>query len=77
MGQANYFSGGHVKKHKKKHECNGQYCFHGAFNKRSDAEAKKQRVGKNAFIQRKWVGRGRSRYAYIVMERDSAAGFDF
>ncbi len=62
---------------KKPHECDGRYCFHGAFNKRADAEAKKRRVGKNAFIQGKWVGKGRSRYAYIVMEQDSAAGFDF
>jgi hypothetical protein len=78
MGQKDESSGGNVKtKRKKKHECNGMYCFHGAFNKRSDAEAKKRRVGGSAFIQGKWVGRGRSRYAYIVMERDSAAEFTF
>ena len=66
-----------MKKLKRKHECNGSYCFHSAFNKRADAEAKQRKLGKQAFIARKWVGRGRSRYAYVVMERDSAAEFNF
>ena len=66
-----------MKKSKRQHQCNGSYCFHGAFSKRSDAEAKKRKVGGNAFIQRKWVGRGRTRFAYVVMERDSAAEFNF
>ena len=66
-----------MKRRKEKHACNGTYCFHGAFNRRADAEAKKQKVGSNAFIQRKWVGRGRSRFAYVVMELDSAAEFNF
>jgi len=66
-----------MKKRKRAHACNGSYCFHGAFNKRADAEAKRRQVGANAFVQRKWVGRGRSRYAYVVMERDSVAEFNF
>ena len=66
-----------MKRGKRKHECNGQYCFHGAFNKRADAEAKRSKVGRHAFIQRKWVGRGRSRLAYVVMEPDSAVEFKF
>ena len=66
-----------MKKRKKPHECNGTYCFHGAFNKRSEAEAKRRKVGPGAFIRAKWVGRGRSRYAYVVMEQDTAAEFNF
>lgn len=66
-----------MRKRKRPRQCNGSYCFHGAFNKRSDAEAKKRKVGGSAFIQRKWVGRGRSRFAYVVMERDAAAEFNF
>lgn len=65
------------KRRKKKHACNGQYCFHGAFSRRADAEAKKRAVGGKTFIQRKWVGRGRSRFAYVVMEPDSAVEFPF
>lgn len=30
---------------KRRHECKDGLCFHGAFNRKSDAEAKAQQVG--------------------------------
>jgi len=66
-----------TKRRKRTHECNGSFCFHGAFSNKSDADAKRRKVGKGAFVTKKWVGRGRSRFAYVVMQRDSAAEFNF
>ena len=53
--------------------------FHGAYNKKSDAEKKKAKR-KGAYILFKAVGRGRRQFRYVVVTGstvDKAAGFNF
>lgn len=59
---------------KRRHECNGQLCFHGAFGTRSGAEAKAQKLGKKAFIVKKlarYFG-GPLSVRYHVMTQDKS-----
>ncbi len=63
------------KGRRKRHsECNGVLCFHGAFKSKADAEAKRKRIGKTAFVVKKFArwGRGAMHYRYIVAEADSS-----
>lgn len=60
--------------------CNGVLCFHGAFNKKSDAERKAGSLkskGQRPFILKKWVGKGRRQFRFVVATSDSGAAFNF
>ncbi len=66
------------KRRKKKSACNGLLCFHGAFKRKSDAEAR-ERKHKGAFIFKKFGnwGSGTPHSRYIVATKDKAAEFNF
>jgi len=55
---------------KRPHLCKGALCFHGAFNRKSDAREKESQLkgqGKSPFIRFLTVGGGR--FAYVVITR--------
>lgn len=57
-------------------KCSNGLCFHGAFNKKSDAERKRAKVGGDAFILKKWVGKRNQRFAFVVATRDRDVEFN-
>jgi hypothetical protein len=50
-------------------KCARGLCFHGAFNKKSDAE-RKAATRPGAFVIKKWVGRRNQRFAFVVATPD-------
>jgi hypothetical protein len=50
-------------------KCSNGLCFHGAFNKKSDAE-RKAATRPGAFVIKKWVGRRNQRFAFVVATPD-------
>jgi hypothetical protein len=51
-----------------KKKCGNVVCFHGAFKKKSDAEAK-ARSRKGAFVKGTWVGAHDHRYLVMTQKR--------
>jgi hypothetical protein len=59
-------------KRRRRHECNGALCFHGAFKSAGAAESKRKSLGKSAFVVKKFGrwGRGAMHTRHVVMTQD-------
>lgn len=62
------------RRKKRAHVCNGSMCFHGAFKTRGAADRKAARVGRRAFVFKKFGrwGRGAMHTRYVVATRDDS-----